>query len=52
MAGLELRKPSVEALPQYAAALRLGWSPDNVHGRKAAEEQLVRIAEDAAAFLA
>ena len=52
MADLELRKPSLEALSQYAAALRRGWSPDNVHGRKAAEEQLVRIAEDPAGFLA
>lgn len=39
-------------LPQYAAALQRGWSPDNVHGRKAAEEQFVRIAEDPVAFVA
>lgn len=52
MAQVELRKPSLEALPQYAAALRRGWSPDNIQGRKTAEEQLVRIAEDPVAFLA
>jgi predicted acetyltransferase len=52
VAPLELKKPSLEALPQYADALRRGWSPDNIHGRKAAEEQLVRIAEDPAAFVA
>jgi len=52
VAGLELRKPSLEALPQYADALRRGWSPDNVRGRAAAEEQLMRIAEDPAAFVA
>ncbi|TAJ71881.1 MAG: GNAT family N-acetyltransferase [Phenylobacterium sp.] len=52
MADLELKPPSLEALPQYADALRRGWSPDNIHGRKTAEEQLVRIAEDPAAFVA
>jgi len=52
MADLELRVPSLEALPQYVAALDRGWSPDNVRGRAAAEEQLVRIAEDAEAFVA
>ena len=38
-------------LPQYVDALKRGWSPDNVMGRKTAEAQLVRIAEDPAAFL-
>jgi len=52
LAGLELRTPSIEALPQYAEALRRGWSPDNVRGRAAAEEQLIRIAEDPVAFVA
>ena len=52
MAGLELRKPFLEGLPQYVAALERGWSPDNVNGRKAAEEQLARIAEEPDGFLA
>ena len=52
MAELELRRPSLEGLPQYAAALERGWSPDNVGGRKTAEAQLVQIAEDPVAFLA
>lgn len=51
-ADLRLAKPSLEALPQYVDALKRGWSPDNVRGRLAADEQLARIAEDPAAFLA
>ena len=52
MADLELRVPSLAALPQYVAALERGWSPDNVRGRAGAEDQLARIAEDPVAFLA
>jgi len=52
LAELELRVPSLETLPQYVDALKRGWSPDNVRGRLAADEQLVRIAEDAALFVA
>jgi hypothetical protein len=52
LADLELRVPSLEALPQYVAALERGWSPDNVRGRAGAEDQLARIAEDPVAFLA
>jgi predicted acetyltransferase len=52
MADLELRRPSLEALPQYADALERGWSPDNVMGRKTALAQLERIAEDPAGFVA
>jgi predicted acetyltransferase len=51
LSELSLQKPSLEALPQYVAALERGWSPDNVRGRAAAEEQLARIAQDAVAFL-
>ena len=51
MADLELRVPSLEALPRYVDALKRGWSPDNVRGRAGAEEQLARIAEDAALFV-
>lgn len=51
MTGLRLDKPSLEALPQYAAALRRGWNPDNTRGRIGAKEQLTRIAEDAKLFV-
>ena len=49
---LELHKPSLEGLPQYVAALERGWSPDNIRGRAAAEEQLLRIADDPVSFIA
>jgi predicted acetyltransferase len=51
VARLELRAPSLELLPQYAAALRRGWWPDSVRGAAAAEEQLRQIAEDPAGFV-
>jgi predicted acetyltransferase len=44
--------PSREHLPSYVAALERGWSPDNLRGRAATEEQLGRIASDPGAFLA
>jgi predicted acetyltransferase len=47
----ELQRPATGALPSYLAALERGWSPDNIRGKAAADEQLERIAEDAAAFL-
>jgi predicted acetyltransferase len=50
--AVSLLKPALAELPAYAAALERGWSPDNVRGRVAAEEQLKRIADDAAAFVA
>lgn len=49
---LSLRKPSRLELPRYKAALQAGWSPDNVRGRAASEEQLQEIAADPDAFLA
>ena len=49
---MKLVWPSPEYLPSYVAALRRGWSPDNVRGRAAAEEELALIAADANAFLA
>ncbi len=49
---IELRKPTLVELPAYAAALRRGWSPDNVRGKAAADDHLRRIGEDAAAFVA
>lgn len=44
--------PARDYLAGYADALERGWSPDNIRGRAAAEEQLVRIAADPESFLA
>ena len=54
MSGAEVRlvHPAAEHLPAYVEALRRDWSPDNVRGRTAAEEQLAWIARDADGFLA
>jgi predicted acetyltransferase len=49
---MKLVWPSREYLPGYIAALERGWSPDNVRGQAAAQEELARIAADADAFLA
>ena len=48
---MELVRPAAEHLPGYIAALRRGWSPDNLRAA-AAQEGLERIAADAPAFLA
>ena len=42
--------PSRDYLPGYVAALERGWSPDNVRGQAAAQEELARIATDAEAL--
>ena len=41
-----LLRPTPDLLPGYVAALRRGWSPDNVRGAVAAREILDRIASD------
>jgi len=48
----QLVVPSREHLPSYVAALKSGWSPDNIRGLKATEEILARIEKDADLFLA
>jgi predicted acetyltransferase len=48
---LRLVRPRAAHLGAYRAALERGWSPDNVRGASAAEEQLAQIAADAEAFL-
>src|SRR5438876_1094655 len=50
--ALQLITPAMDCLPGYAAALRRGWSPDNVRGEIAAREQLAKIESDAPAFVA
>ena len=49
---ITLVSPSVAYLPSYVAALEAGWSPDNVRGLVATNEQLAAIADDADAFVA
>lgn len=47
-----LLKPSRKELPAYIAALKRGWSPDNVRGGVAVAEELNAIDKDADVFLA
>lgn len=49
---MTLVRPTLEHLESYVAALRQGWSADNVRGKLAADEELARIQEDPQAFLA
>jgi predicted acetyltransferase len=49
---LELIRPSLDVLPDYAAALERGWSPDNVRQDAAAREELVGIKSDPVLFVA
>jgi predicted acetyltransferase len=49
---VEIVEPELEKLPAFVDALERGWSPDNVRGRAAAEEQLARIHADAESFVA
>ena len=52
MGEMTLVWPSRKYLSGYVAALERGWSPDNVHGLAAAQDELRRIAANADAFLA
>ena len=49
--AVTLIRPSLEALPGYADALRRGWSPDNMRGPITAALHLENIAQDPAAFV-
>lgn len=49
---LTLVRPTYAHLDAYGAALRRGWSADNLRGAVAAAEELERIAADPDAFLA
>ncbi|WP_206664622.1 GNAT family N-acetyltransferase [Dankookia rubra] len=51
LAPTTLVRPAAEHLAEYEAALRRGWSPDNVRGESARLEQLERIACATAGFL-
>jgi predicted acetyltransferase len=50
--ALGLIRPSLDALPDYVAALERGWSPDNVRQDAAAREELERIKADPKLFVA
>lgn len=52
MAAVTLVRPSLNRLDAYADALRRDFSPDNIRGAAAAEEELARIADDPAGFVA
>src|SRR5436190_15989582 len=49
---MKLVSPAREHLPSYVDALERGWSPDNIRGLVATEEELARINANADAFLA
>ncbi len=49
---MQLVRPSPEHLPEYQAALERGWSADTLRGPAAALEELERIEDDPATFLA
>jgi hypothetical protein len=48
---LELIRPSLDVLADYAAALERGWSPDNVRLAVAAQEELESIRTDPMLFV-
>ncbi|MEW9918157.1 GNAT family N-acetyltransferase [Marimonas sp. MJW-29] len=48
---MKLLRPSLAHVSDYAAALRKGWSPDNLRP-EAAQEQIISFEENAASFVA
>jgi predicted acetyltransferase len=49
---LELRKPSLECLASFQAALEKGWGPNTLREAEDAREKLQMIAQDPEAFVA
>jgi len=49
---VQLVVPALAYLESYTEALKRGWSPDNTRLEKATCEELAKIAEDPAAFVA
>jgi predicted acetyltransferase len=49
---MKIAVPAMEHLPGYVDALERGWSADNVRGEAAAREELAKLREDAALFVA
>jgi hypothetical protein len=48
---MQLVPPALDRLPSYVAALKRGWSPDNIKGTAASIEELAQIEEDPRAFV-
>ena len=48
---MQLVWPSIEYVASYEAALRRGWSPDNVRGDIAAQEELAKLAQSPQQFV-
>src|SRR5438067_13247008 len=44
--SMQLVPPSLERLRSYVAALKRGWSPDNIKGAAASIEELAQIEKD------
>jgi predicted acetyltransferase len=49
--SMQLVQPSLDRLPSYVAALKRGWSPDNVRGAAASIDELAQIDKDARLFV-
>src|SRR4026208_936723 len=48
---MQLVPPSLDRLPGYVAALKRGWSPDNIKGAAASIEELAQIEKDPRSFV-
>ena len=48
---MQLVWPSVDRLPSYVAALKRGWSPDNIRGAAASIGELEQIEKDPRSFV-
>src|SRR2546423_15098909 len=48
---MQLVPPSLDRLPSYVAALKRGWSPDNIKGVAASIEELAQIEKDPRSFV-
>jgi len=43
---MQLVPPSLDRLPSYVAALKRGWSPDNIKGAAGSIKELAHIEKD------
>ena len=48
---MQLVRPSLDCLPSYVAALKRGWSPDNIRGAAASNDELEQIEKDPRSFV-
>jgi predicted acetyltransferase len=48
---MQLVRPSLDCLPSYIAALKRGWSPDNIRGAAASNDELEQIEKDPRSFV-